>query len=83
MPVDSIKAPTNAMDSVSVSSIIGVIQGVCSLFIVIGFIVGIIYMIKSKKTKEKRLLIGTIIITAPLILYWILCIVRFYMSINM
>lgn len=97
MPVDSIKAPTSVMQStqsmadtsamVSESMmgvrIIGLMQGLCSLLIIVGLIVGIIYMIKSKKTKGKRILIGAIIIVVPFILNWILNIVKFNMLLNM
>lgn len=58
-------------------------QGLCSLLIIVGLIVGIIYMIKSKKTKGKRILIGAIIIVVPFILNWILNIVKFNMLLNM
>lgn len=97
MPVDSIKAPTSVMQStpsltdtsaiVSESMmgvrIIGLMQGLCTLLIIVGLIVGIIYMIKSKKTKGKRILIGAIIIVVPFILNWILNIVKFNMLLNM
>lgn len=97
MPVDSIKAPTSVMQStpsltdtsaiVSESMmgvrIIGLMQGLCTLLIIVGLIVGIIYMIKSKKTKGKRILIGAIIIVVPFILNWVLNIVKFNMLLNM
>jgi hypothetical protein len=63
--------------------IIGLMQSFCSLLIIVGLIVGIIYMIKSKKTKEKRILVGAIIIIVPFILKWILNIIRFNMLLNM
>ena len=62
---------------------IGLLQGFSSLLIIIGLIVGIIYMIKSKKTKGKRILIGSIIIVVPFILSWILNIVKMNMLLNM
>ena len=39
-------------------------------------------MIKSKKTKGKRILIGTIIIVVPFILNWILAIVKIKVLLN-
>ena len=97
MPVDSIKAPTSVMQSTPSMAdasvivgenmmsvkIIGLMQGLCSLLIIVGLIVGIIYMIKSKKTKGKKFLIGAIIIVVPFILNWILNIVKFNMLLNM
>lgn len=97
MSVDSIKEPTAVMQSTqsiantnSIVSenmmgvrIIGLMQSLCYLLIIAGLIVGIIYMIKSKKTKWKRIFIGVIIIVVPFILYWILNIVQFNMSLNM
>lgn len=97
MSVDSIKAPTSVMQStqsitdtsaiVSESMmgvrIIGLMQSFCSLLIVVGLIVGIIYMIKSKKTKGKRILIGAIIIVVPFIVSWILNIVKLNMMLSM
>ena len=97
MPVNSIEAPTSVMQStqsitdtsaiVSESmmgvKIIGLMQGFCSLLIIVGLIVGIIYMIKSKKTKGKRILIGAIIIVVPFILNWILSIIKVNMLLNM
>lgn len=96
MSVDSIKEPTAVMQSTqsiantnSIVSenmmgvrIIGLMQSLCYLLIIAGLIVGIIYMIKSKKTKWKRIFIGVIIIVVPFILYWILNIVQFNMSLN-
>ena len=64
-------------------TIIGLMQGFCSLLIIVGLIVGIIYMIKSKKTKGKRILIGAIIIVVPFILNWILSIIKVNMLLNM
>ena len=97
MSVDSITEPTAVMQSTqsiantnSIVSenmmgvrIIGLMQSLCYLLIIAGLIVGIIYMIKSKKTKWKRIFIGVIIIVVPFILYWILNIVQFNMSLNM
>ena len=92
--VDQIKTPSAesfdntsafASESMRGAQIIGIMQGFCSLLIIIGLIVGIIYMIKSKKTKGKRILIGGIIIIIPIILNLILNIVRFNfnMSLNL
>lgn len=97
MPVDSIKAPASVMQSTQSTTdtsamvsgsmmgvrIIGLMQGFCSLLIIVGLIIGIIYMIKSKKTKGKRILIGAIIIVVPFIINWILNIVKFNMLMNM
>ncbi len=96
MPVDSINVPTGVMqstqsiaeksevvsESIRGARIIGLMQGFCSLLIIVGLIVGIIYMIKSKKTKGKRILIGTIIIVVPFILNWILAIVKIKVLLN-
>ena len=97
MSVDSIQPPSSVIqgsqsvtDTSSVVSqsmmgirVVGLLQGFCSLLIIIGLIVGIIYMIKSKKTKGKRILIGAIIIVVPFILNWILVIIKFKMLLNM
>lgn len=96
MSLDSIKVLTPEMQStqtindtsaiVSKSDmgvrVIGLLKGVCSLLIIIGLIVGILYMIKSKKTKGKKILIGVIIILVPFILYFILNIIQFNMLLN-
>lgn len=94
MSVDSIKVPVSASPSMIDSSamvsqsamwirLIGTMQSFCSLFIIVGLIVGIIYMIKSQKTKGKKILIGAIIIGVPVILHFILNIVKFTMLLNM
>ncbi len=96
MSIDSIKVSTPVIHStqtindtsaiVSKSDmgvrVIGLFQSICSLLIIIGLIVGILYMIKSKKTKGKKILIGVIIILVPFILYFILNIIRFNMILN-
>lgn len=96
MSVNSIKASMSVMQSTQTMTdtseivsknmmdvrIIGLIQGFCSLLIIVGLIVGIIYMIKSKKTRWKKNLIGTIIIVVPVILNLILYIVKFNMLLN-
>lgn len=63
--------------------IIGLMQGICSLLIIVGIIVGIVYMIKSKKTTWKRILIGAIIILVPIILNYILNIIKLNMLLSM
>lgn len=97
MPLDSIKASTAVIQSTQSAAntssivnesmmgvrIIGLVQAFCSLLIIVGLIVGIIYMIKSKKTKGKRILIGAVIIVVPFILNWILGIVKINMLLNM
>ena len=84
IPAQSIdNTNTIANESMMSVKIIGVMQSFCSLLIIIGLIVGIIYMIKSKKTKGKRILIGVIIIIVPIVLNWILNIVRFTMLLKM
>ena len=97
MSIDSIKAPASVMQGAQITSdatlivnqsamgvrIIGLLQGFSSLLIIICLIVGIIYMIKSKKTKGKRILIGSIIIVVPFIISWILNIVKMNMLLNM
>lgn len=93
MPVDSIKSQASVMQStqsiadtsaIVSKSIMGVkiIELFCSLLIIVGLIVGIMYMIKSKKTKGKRIFIGAIFIVVPFILNWILNIVKFNMLLN-
>ena len=62
--------------------IIRLLQLICPLFIIIGLIAGILYMIKSKKTEGKKNLIGVIIIVTPFILYFILTIISLYMTVN-
>jgi len=97
MSIDSIKAPASVMqgsqsiaetspivsESMMGVKLIGLMQGFCSLLIIVGLIVGIIYMVKRKKTKGKRILIGAIIIVIPFILNWILNLVKFNMLLNM
>ena len=89
MSVDSIKPPSSVMQnsivekSVMEFRVIGVLQGICLLFIIIGLIVGILYMIKSKKTRGKKVLIGIVIIVVPFIIYFILNIIQFNMALNM
>lgn len=72
---DASKIASQSMMSIR---IIGLMQSICSLLIIVGLIVGIIYMIKSKKNKGKKFLIGVIIIVVPFILNLILGIVKFY-----
>lgn len=93
---DQIKAPASAMQGAPIASdvepivsqstmgikVIGLMQSCCSLLMIVGIIVGIIYMIKSKKTKGIRILIGAIIIVVPFILNWILGIVKLNMILN-
>ncbi len=93
MSLDSIKPPTSTIQSTQAIGqagtvvsqadmgirIIGLMQGICSLLIIIGLIVGIIYIIKSKKTLWKKILIGAVIILFPIIINWILNFVKFNM----
>lgn len=58
------------------TQIISLFQSLSSILIIIGLIVGIIYMIKSKKDTGKKILIGCIIIAVPIIVYIILTIVK-------
>ena len=94
MSIDSIKAPAGVMQSTqSLTELTPIVsQGamgikiiglIGTLLIIIGIIAGIIYMIKSKKTKGKRIFIGAIIIIVPLIINWILNIVKVNMLLNM
>ena len=97
MSINSIKPPSSVMQSTQTMNdtsaivsksmmnarIIGLMQGFCSLLMIVGLIVGIIYMIKSKKTKWKKFLIGAIIIVVPFILNLILNMVKFNMLSNM
>ena len=62
--------------------IIGLLQGVCSILCIIGLIVGIIYIVKSKKTFKKKLIIGLVIIIVPFILTGILYLIKFNMLVN-
>ena len=63
--------------------VIGLMKGICSLLIIVGLIVGIIYMIKSKKATWKKFLIGGAIILVPFIINLILSMVKFNMALNM
>lgn len=97
MNVNSFQTNTKIMQSTQVAKdinegisknvqnvrIIGLMQGICSLLIIVGIIVGIVYMIKSKKTTWKKILIGAIIILVPIILNYILNIVKLKMLLNM
>ena len=76
-------ASTIANETVMKLRVIGLMQSFCSLLILIGLIVGIMYIMKSKKTKVKRIFIGSIIILVPFIFNWILNIVKFNMLLNM
>lgn len=62
--------------------VISLMQGVCSLLIIIGLIVGVIYMIKSKKNAWKKILIGVVIILVPFIINLILSMIKFNMLLN-
>ena len=93
MSVDSIKAPTSVIQSTQTIGqagttisqadlgirFIGLMQGICSLLIIIGIIAGIIYIIKSRKILWKKILIGAVIILLPIIINWILSLVKFNM----
>lgn len=76
-------ASTMANESVMKLRVIGLMQSFCFLLIIIGLIVGTIYIMKSKKTKVKRILIGSIIILIPFIINWILNLVKLNMLLNM
>lgn len=89
MSIDSIKAPISTIQgSQSVVQVdmgirvIGLMQGICSLLIILALIVGIIYIIKSKKTIWKKILIGAVIILVPFIINWILSMIKFNMLLN-
>lgn len=71
-------------------SIIGLLQGVCSILCIIGLIVGIIYMVigiiymvKSKKSFKNKIIIGLVIIIVPFILTGIVHLIKFNMLVNM
>ncbi len=82
-------APTLGQTTVVVDSsimaqrVLGMIQGFCSLLCLLGIIIGIIFMVKSKKTKGKRILFGLLIMAIPFIIYWIVNIIRFRMYVGM
>ena len=61
---------------------IGIAKGICGILVIICLITGILYMIKSKKTKLKKILIGIIIIVIPFIIMWILNVIQFRMLLN-
>lgn len=93
MSVDSVKASTSIIQSTQsltdtstiVSNsmmgirIIGLMQVICSILIIIGLIVSIVYIIKSKKTLWKKILIGSIIILLPIIINLGLNLLKFNM----
>jgi len=56
--------------------IIGLLQGVNSLLIIICLIVGSLYMIKSKKSKASRIIIGAVIILIPFVIMIVLNIAK-------
>ncbi len=58
------------------TQVISLFQSLSAILIIIGLIVGIIYMIKSKKDTGKKILIGCLIIAVPIIVYIILTIVK-------
>ncbi len=62
--------------------ILGIMQVVCFLLIIVGLIVGILYIIKSKKTIAKKIIIGLIIIIIPIILNLIVTIIKFNIVLN-
>ena len=62
--------------------IIGLVQGVFSILCIIGLVIGIIYIAKSKKTFKKKIIIGLVIIIVPFILTGILYLIQFNMLIN-
>ena len=85
--IQSTQVPSDVTPIVNQSAmgvkIIGLMQGFSSLLIIISLIVGIIFMVKSKRTKGKRILIGSIIIVVPFILNWIISIVKMNILLNM
>ena len=69
MSINNIQAPTTTMQSAintgktastSMMSvrILGIMQVIFSILIIVGLIIGIIYIIKSKKTIAKKIIIG-------------------------
>lgn len=86
MPLNDIKTQTDVIQVTEVANdvstvtnqndtgirIIGLNRGFSFLIIVVGLIVGIRYMIKNKKTKAKRIIVGTVIIIASFIFAWII-----------
>ena len=62
--------------------IIGLLQGVFSILCIIGLVIGIIYIAKSKKNFKKKIIIGLVIIIVPFILTGILYLIQFNMLIN-
>lgn len=62
--------------------ILGILQVVSSLLIIVGLVVGILYIIKTKKTIAKKIIIGLIIIIIPIILNLIVTIIKFNIVLN-
>lgn len=78
-PVGNTVAPVASTSN----AIIGILSVLSSFLIIAGFVIGIIYMIKSKKSKGKRILIGIVIIVVPFIINFILNIVKYRMILSM
>ena len=54
------------------SVVVEMLIAINSFLMVVALAIGIIYMIKSKKSKVTRAIIGTIIIIIPAIIMWLL-----------
>ena len=78
-PVGNTVAPVASTSN----AIIGILSVLSSFLIIAGFVIGIIYIIKSKKSKGKRILIGIVIIVVPFIINFILNIVKYRMILSM
>jgi len=66
-------------DMLMIIKILGLIRIFGFLLILVGLAVGILYIIKSKKTTGKKILIGSIIIIVPFILNLIFTIISLSM----
>lgn len=77
--------PTAGSDSVKVEhpgkNIVGILQVISMLLISVGLIAGIIYMIKSKKTVWKKIVIGIAIIVIPIIIAFVLSTIKYEIAI--
>ena len=69
----SVFATTRAISPIFAVIVLGV-----NLLCVVGLVLGIIYIIKSKRSKAKRIMLGSIIVLIPFIIRWILEMVRLH-----
>lgn len=71
------------MERTKAIRILGLMNGLSSLIIILGLIICIIYLIKSKKDNKTKAIIGFIIIIVPFIIKVVINRIQFNMLLNM